>query len=698
MSKDNAIARQPSDELALLQRCISGSPIPAFVIGKDHKLIYWNRALEELSEIRAEDVIGTNQHWRAFYSEARPCLADLLVTEALHEIPEWYIDKYAKSSLIHEAYEATDFFPALGVKGRWLHFTAALIRDSWGNLIGAIETLEDITERKAAEQALLAAHTELESRVRERTLELARANEALQQTTDHLSLILESLPIVSYTRKAAGKFNFTYLSNSVKEITGCDARLFTENASFWQNRIHPDDRQRVLKMIHTAQGKKIFQCEYRFLAADDTYRWFSDYWRVLRIPDNPTPHIVGVWQNITEEKRMRQENELRLQQMIQTHKLTALGEVVAGVAHEINNPISFISYNIPMLEEIWGSVETVLSDNNVRHPLWERRGLNQTDISRNMREIIHAFRMATNRISRVISGLKEFSRSDEAIRKSSVAVADVIQGALVIVGAQVRKTVSTITVNIDPKLPNIEGHFQRLEQVMTNLLINAHQAIAAGQKGKIGIDARFIHWMDAIVIEVEDNGRGMSREILDHLFHPFFTTRRDSGGTGLGLSISYGIMKEHGGVIGVLSQMGLGTRFTLFLPVGDQQAFKIYPSMLCIDSDHLFLKGLAAHFPHTEIWQASERDDARQITDYLHNHPEIDIVLSEVRLPGMDGWQLLREIKACFPLLNVIMYSADPTDCEAPQDMIGDARCILKKPFNVEQLIKITQEIGRQRL
>ena len=192
MEEGNLIARQLSEELVLLQRCISGSPIPAFVIGKDHKLIYWNRALEELSKIRAEEVIGTNQHWRAFYSEERPCLVDLLVTDALHEIPEWYIDKYAKSNLIDEAYEATDFFPALGQKGRWLHFTAALIRDSQGNLIGAIETLEDITEREAAEQALMAAHTELESRVRDRTLELARANEALQQTTDHLSLILES--------------------------------------------------------------------------------------------------------------------------------------------------------------------------------------------------------------------------------------------------------------------------------------------------------------------------------------------------------------------------------------------------------------------------------------------------------------------------------------------------------------------------
>ena len=633
-----------------------------------------------------------------FYGQERPCLADLLVKDALHEIPKWYIDKYAKSNLIDEAYEATDFFPELGDHGRWLHFTAALIRDAGGNVIGAMETLEDITLRKTAEQALLAAHDELESRVRERTLELAHANETLQDLTDHLSLILESLPIVSYNRNATGKLHFAYVSNSIEEITGHAARLFTANATFWQSRIHPDDKDRVIKMIRGERGKRIYSCEYRFLAADETYRWFSDFWRVIELPDSSEKHIVGVWQDVTEEKRIRQENELRLQQMMQTHNLTALGEVVAGVAHEINNPISFISYNIPLLEEIWNSVDAVLTEHVPGHPIWEKKGMAREDIAREMRDIIHAFKMAASRISRVISGLKEFSRSDEAVRMTPLSMADVIQGAMVIVGAQLRKTISTIDMDIDAHLPIIQGHFQRLEQVVTNLLINAQQAIPAGQKGKIIIRARFIEWMGAIAVEVEDNGRGMTREILDHLFHPFFTTRRDSGGTGLGLSISYGIMKEHGGQIGVLSQTGVGTKFFLLLPVRGKEAPKIYPSLLCIDDDEIFMKGLVAHFPHTRIWQASPQDSVERIVEYLRDHPEIDIILSEIVLPSMNGWTLLKKLKTHFPLLHVILYSTDSIDCEAPQDMIGDARCILKKPFDVDHLNKIIQEIGRQRL
>jgi len=138
-----------------LHSVIHGSPIPAFVIGKDHRVLYWNKALEELTMIKAEEIIGTNQHWRAFYREERPCMADLLVDNALDIIPKWYFEKYTKSRLIEEAYEATDFFPTLGDSGNWLRFTAAAIRNIHGDLVGAIETLEDITDRIRAEEELI---------------------------------------------------------------------------------------------------------------------------------------------------------------------------------------------------------------------------------------------------------------------------------------------------------------------------------------------------------------------------------------------------------------------------------------------------------------------------------------------------------------------------------------------------------------
>jgi PAS domain S-box-containing protein len=138
-----------------LNAIIQGSPIPQFIIDRNHRVIKWNEALEKYSGIKAEEVIGTDQHWRAFYQQERPCMADLLVDEKLEKIPLWYSGKCARSNLIDDAYEATDYFPKIGKKGTWLHFTAAPIRDLNGAIIGAIETLEDITERKMAEEALL---------------------------------------------------------------------------------------------------------------------------------------------------------------------------------------------------------------------------------------------------------------------------------------------------------------------------------------------------------------------------------------------------------------------------------------------------------------------------------------------------------------------------------------------------------------
>ncbi len=162
-----------------LHSILQGSTIPAFVIGKDHRVLFWNKALEELSQIPAREVLGTKQHWRAFYSEERPCMADLLVDGDVKEVPRWYQGKYSKSKLLKDAFEAVDFFPSLA-EGKWVRFTAAVIRDAQGIIVGALETLEDITERKRSEIALQNAHDELEQRVEERTMDLLQFSESLK--------------------------------------------------------------------------------------------------------------------------------------------------------------------------------------------------------------------------------------------------------------------------------------------------------------------------------------------------------------------------------------------------------------------------------------------------------------------------------------------------------------------------------------
>ena len=146
--------RSPVD-WELLGRIIDGSPIPMFAINTEHKVTHWNRALEVMSGIKREEIIGTNQQWRAFYQSQRPVMADLIVSGATaEEIESYYKGKCKKSLLIEGAYEAEDYSHTAKPGMLWLHFTASPIRDSKGNLIGAIETLEDVAERKKAEEAL----------------------------------------------------------------------------------------------------------------------------------------------------------------------------------------------------------------------------------------------------------------------------------------------------------------------------------------------------------------------------------------------------------------------------------------------------------------------------------------------------------------------------------------------------------------
>jgi len=137
-----------------LRAVVYGSPIAQFVIDRDHRVVYWNRALEEITGIAASEVIGSDRQWRAFYDDARPCLADLVLDGDVGTISGLYGDDIRRSKFVDGAYEAVKFFPALGEKGKWLSLTAVALRGADGGVIGAMETLEDITERKRAEDEL----------------------------------------------------------------------------------------------------------------------------------------------------------------------------------------------------------------------------------------------------------------------------------------------------------------------------------------------------------------------------------------------------------------------------------------------------------------------------------------------------------------------------------------------------------------
>ncbi len=155
-----------------MQDLVQGAPIPEFVIDKSHRVIFWNRALEEYSGIAASDIVHTTDHWKAFYPSQRPCLADLIVDGNIDGITRWYSGKHVKSPVVAGSFEATDFFPSIK-GGTWLFFTAAPIRDPSGNITGAIETLQDVTSLRKKEEELRAACEQMQA-----AFEHAKASEA----------------------------------------------------------------------------------------------------------------------------------------------------------------------------------------------------------------------------------------------------------------------------------------------------------------------------------------------------------------------------------------------------------------------------------------------------------------------------------------------------------------------------------------
>ncbi|NIM96610.1 MAG: hypothetical protein GTO24_00580, partial [candidate division Zixibacteria bacterium] len=370
--------------------------------------------------------------------------------------------------------------------------------------------------------------------------------------------------------------------------------------------------------------------------------------------------IAGVVSDITEQHRLRHESKLREQQVIQADRLASLGQVVAGVAHEINNLSSFITYNVPLLKESWNIFEPILMGYSKSNPGWQRNGLSFDELLHDMHETIRAIQSGSDRINRVVADLKDFARLDEGAPTKPVDVNQVVEKTLTIVGAQLRKTVGKTETHLARDLPEISGHPHKLEQVVANLLLNASQAIPSKWEGRISILTRYLDRLGGVMIEVEDNGKGMARDVVDRIFDPFFTTRRERGGTGLGLSVSYSLVQEHHGRLGVLSRPGLGSRFTVYLPIENAAKLDLRPTILCVDSKGNLAKNLQFRLNGNGETPVETISDPERIIPYMEEHPEVDIVVSKIILPGMGGWDPVEKIKPRFPLVALILLSNYP--------------------------------------
>ena len=269
------------------------------------------------------------------------------------------------------------------------------------------------------------------------------------------------------------------------------------------------------------------------------------------------------------------------QQLQQAQKMETLGTLVAGVAHEINNPINLIMYNLPLIQKIWSDFLPVLMDRKENFPDQKFGGFTYEFLEDNLPQLVADMDMAANRVAKIVSDLKNFSKQTNVAEKSVLKVNTAIKNALRLAQTTLRKAKVKIELDLARDLPLMRGNLQSLEQIILNILINAIQAIDH-ENGRIRIRSGFQQRDGRIIVEICDNGRGISAAVADKLFLPFVTDKQEQGGTGLGLSVTYGLVQAHGGDISFETRRGKGTTFTISMPtLVKTEAVKI----LIVDDD-----------------------------------------------------------------------------------------------------------------
>lgn len=260
---------------------------------------------------------------------------------------------------------------------------------------------------------------------------------------------------------------------------------------------------------------------------------------------------------------------LHQQELVQADKMAALGVLVSGVAHEINNPNGLILISLPFLRRYFRDALPILDDHARGESECSLAGLPYAETRAEIPKLIDEMLDGANRIKRIVNDLKDFARRDDAGGKVPEDFNRIVEVAVRLVEPTIRKATHQFSLELGPELPLVLCNTQRVEQIIVNLILNACQALPDPER-KVHVATWFDPAAGAVRLTVADEGVGVAPEDLGRLTDPFFTTKRDRGGTGLGLSVSAGIAKEHNGRLDFQSRPGHGTTVTLSLPAAPQ--------------------------------------------------------------------------------------------------------------------------------
>ena len=412
---------------------------------------------------------------------------------------------------------------------------------------------KDMSVRKDLEKRLIEQNENLEKSVRERTLALENQKNLLVRKNQELVAISEKL-----------REHKTRLQTLFKAITDTVIVIDADCNILMSNQKHIGNRGKCYKKVF-GQEERCQDCLVEKVFAERTSvsheKVVEDEYHLLQAYPifNAECKITGVLEIsrvITKEKSMER-------QLLQADKLASLGQLVSGIGHEINNPNTFIRGNLFILQEAMKDLFPIIDEYYREHPDLRIARLNYDVFRQNIPILMDDMVDGANRIKGIVDGLRKFGKRDEGFLNEAVDLNLVTESCLRLVDNHIRRT-ADVRADLAPDLPMIMGNSQKLQQVIINMLINASQAIEK-PRGTIKVSTRFDG--KEVIVRVKDDGKGMDEKTMSQIFDPFFTTKRHKGGTGLGLSIAYGIVKEHKGRIGVVSEVGAGATFCIYLPV-----------------------------------------------------------------------------------------------------------------------------------
>jgi len=421
------------------------------------------------------------------------------------------------------------------------------LRDSDGRIFRVIGTLVEITELTRAERTL-----------REGQRLLAEA-----QRIGKLGGWEADLP--------TGPLR---VSQQVWSLAGEPENLPPPDAWTWETvrrLVHHADAPRLVAALRSlGAGDRLSDLELRFVRPDGSVVVGLVQAETERAADGVPVRIRGTVQDITERKQVEEAAERQRQELLKADKMIALGTLLAGVAHEINNPNHFILQSLPLLRAAWKDALPVLDAHAERDPDFSLANLPYHEMRTEMPTLVEEVAQGAERIKFIVSELRAYTR-EQTHTTTSVSLNEAVRSSLTLLANPIRKATRRFSVDYQEDLPSVRGNLRRLEQIVINLILNACQSLPDADRA-VRVKTRHDVEAGRVALTVSDEGVGIAPAVLQRITDPFFTTKRDVGGTGLGLAVAARIVEEHGGRLSFESEVGRGTVATLSLPVGAEDA------------------------------------------------------------------------------------------------------------------------------